>query len=109
MTDPRTFTAPPEAAGQRLDIFLTAQLEGVSRSRVQLLIDQGDVLIDAQPAKARHKLRGGETIQVLGEPHPAPLHATPEDIPLDVVYEDADMAVINKPAGMMVHAGAGTQ
>jgi 23S rRNA pseudouridine1911/1915/1917 synthase len=107
VTDLRTFIAPPESAGQRLDVYLTAQLEGVSRSRVQLLIDQGDVLVDNQPAKARHKLRGGESITVQGEPHPAPLHATPEAIPLDVVYEDNDMAVINKPAGMMVHAGSG--
>jgi len=107
VTDRRTFNAPPEAAGQRLDVYLTARLEGVSRSRVQMLIDQGDVLIDNQPAKARYKIRGGEIIAVLGEPNPAPLHATPEAIPLDVVYEDADMAIINKPAGMMVHAGSG--
>jgi len=107
VTDRRTFNAPPEAAGQRLDVYLTARLEGVSRPRVQMLIDQGDVLIDNQPAKARYKIRGGEIIAVLGEPNPAPLHATPEAIPLDVVYEDADMAIINKPAGMMVHAGSG--
>jgi 23S rRNA pseudouridine1911/1915/1917 synthase len=53
------------------------------------------------------KLRGGERIAITGEPHPAPLKATAEDIPLDVVFEDADLAVINKPAGMMVHAGSG--
>jgi 23S rRNA pseudouridine1911/1915/1917 synthase len=52
-------------------------------------------------------LRGGERIDITGEPHPAPLKATAEDIPLDVVFEDADLAVVNKPAGMMVHAGAG--
>ena len=53
------------------------------------------------------KLRGGERITITGEPHPAPLKAVPEAIPLDVVYEDADLAVVNKPAGMMVHAGSG--
>jgi 23S rRNA pseudouridine1911/1915/1917 synthase len=111
MTELRTIEAPAEAKGQRLDQFLAAQLEGVSRSRVQLLIDQGDVLVDAGRGgvreKASLKLRGGERIDITGEPHPAPLKATAEDIPLDVVYEDADLAVVNKPAGMMVHAGSG--
>ena len=98
---------PAEAAGQRLDQFLATQLEGVSRSRVQLLIEQGDVLVNGARPKASLKLRGGEHIVITGEPHPAPLKATAEDIPLDVVYEDADLAVVNKPAGMMVHAGSG--
>ena len=107
MTELRTIEAPAEAKGQRLDLFLAAQLEGVSRSRVQLLIDQGDVLVDGLREKASLKLRGGERIDITGEPHPAPLRATPEEIALDVIYEDADLAVINKPAGMMVHAGSG--
>jgi len=98
---------PGDAAGQRLDQFLTAQLEGVSRSRVQMLMDQGDVLIDGEREKASMKLRGGERITITGEPRPIPLKAMAEDIPLDVVYEDADLAVVNKPAGMMVHAGSG--
>jgi 23S rRNA pseudouridine1911/1915/1917 synthase len=79
----------------------------VSRSRIQLLIDQGDVLVNGRAEKASLKLRGGESIRITGEPHPAPLKAVPEDIPLDIVYEDSDLAVINKPAGMMVHAGSG--
>ena len=107
MSEQRTIAVPPEAAGQRLDHFLATQIEGVSRSRVQLLMEQGDVLVDGLRHKASLKLRGGEQIVVTGEPHPAPLHATPENIPLDVVFEDAHLAVINKPAGMMVHAGAG--
>jgi 23S rRNA pseudouridine1911/1915/1917 synthase len=107
LTELRTIEVPAEAKGQRLDLFLAAQLEGVSRSRVQLLIDQGDVLVDGLREKASLKLRGGERIDITGEPHPAPLRATPEEIPLDVIYEDADLAVINKPAGMMVHAGSG--
>ena len=107
MTDARTIVVPPEAAGQRLDHFLATQLEGVSRSRVQLLLDQGDVVIEGVRPKPALKLRGGESIVVTGEPHPAPLHATPEDIPLHVVFEDAALAVVDKPAGMMVHAGAG--
>jgi 23S rRNA pseudouridine1911/1915/1917 synthase len=107
MSELRTIAVPIESAGARLDRFLVAQLEGVSRSRIQLLLDQGDVLVDGETKKASLRLRGGETIQVTGEPHPAPLKAVPEAIPLDVVYEDDDIAVVNKPAGMMVHAGAG--
>jgi 23S rRNA pseudouridine1911/1915/1917 synthase len=107
MDNPRTILVPAEAAGQRLDHFLAAALPGVSRSRVQLLLEQGDVLVDGAHAKASRKLRGGEQILITGEPHPAPLRAVAEEIPLDVVYEDNDLAVINKPAGMMVHAGAG--
>jgi 23S rRNA pseudouridine1911/1915/1917 synthase len=72
-----------------------------------MLMDQGDVLVNGEREKASLKLRGGERITVTGEPHPAPLKAVAEDIPLDVVFEDADLAVVNKPAGMMVHAGSG--
>jgi 23S rRNA pseudouridine1911/1915/1917 synthase len=107
MDELRTIAVPVEAAGQRLDHFIATQLEGVSRSRVQLLLDQGDVLVNGAQVKASLKLRGGEQIAITGTPHPAPLKATPEDIPLDVVFEDAHLAVVNKPAGMMVHAGAG--
>src|SRR5271166_4705860 len=102
-----TIEVPGEAAGQRLDQFVAAQMEGVSRSRVQMLMDQGDVMVNGEREKASMKLRGGEQIVITGEPHPAPLKATAEDIPLDVVFEDADLAVVNKPAGMMVHAGSG--
>jgi 23S rRNA pseudouridine1911/1915/1917 synthase len=102
-----TMTVSPEHAGRRLDLFLAAELENVSRARVQELISAGKVVVDHAPAKASLKLRGGEQVIVLGPaPRPA-LRAMPEEIPLDVVYEDDDLAVINKPAGMMVHAGAG--
>src|ERR1035438_6464224 len=107
MTELRTIEVTAEAKGQRLDQFLAAALEGVSRSRVQLLMEQGDVLVNGLREKASLKLRGGERIDITGEPRPAPLKAMAEEIPLDVVYEDADLAVINKPAGMMVHAGSG--
>lgn len=107
MADACELVAPPEARGQRLDQFLAAQIEGVSRSRVQLLLEQGDVLVDGARPKASLKLRGGEVIVITGEPHPAPLKATAEDIPLRIVFEDSDLAVVDKPAGMMVHAGSG--
>jgi len=107
MDEQKTIAVPTEAAGQRLDQFVATQIEGLSRSRVQLLLDQGDVLVNGEREKASLRLRGGETISITGEPHPEPLKATAEDIPLDVIFEDKDLAVVNKPAGMMVHAGSG--
>jgi len=100
---------PAEAAGLRLDSWLTAQLEGVSRSRVQLLLEQGSVLVNGEVEKPSLRLEGGEQVDVLREPVLPPLKATPEAIPLDIIYEDADLSVINKPAGMLVHAGAGAR
>jgi 23S rRNA pseudouridine1911/1915/1917 synthase len=104
---PANFLATPEDAGKRLDQFLVMQLQDVSRSRVQQLISEQKVLLNGTPARASVKLRGGEMVAVLGEVQLPPLKAIAEDIPLDIVYEDDDLAVINKPAGMMVHAGAG--
>ena len=104
---PSVLTVAIEEAGARLDQFLVSKLAGVSRARVQQLIEQAQVVVDEKSAKASLRLRGGELIKVLGPAQREPLRATPEDIPLDVVYEDTDLAVINKPAGMMVHAGAG--
>ena len=102
-----TFIVPADAAGQRLDAWLARQLEGVSRERVQLLIDQEKVRLDGHSPRAAHRLRGGETVEVIGDPVRPPLKAFAEDIPLRVVYEDDALSVIDKPAGMMVHAGAG--
>ena len=106
-TFPITVVIRPEDSGKRLDAFLTARLDSISRARVQEMIAEGLVLVNDAPAKASLKLRGGERISVLGEAQRAPLKALAEDIPLDIVYEDDDLAVIDKPAGMMVHAGAG--
>jgi 23S rRNA pseudouridine1911/1915/1917 synthase len=102
-----TFTADPAAANLRLDQYLAQALPDISRARVQLLIEAGQVRIDGNLAKPKQKLHGGESIEIEGSPQPAPLHATPEDIPLDILHEDKHLAVINKPAGMMVHAGSG--
>jgi 23S rRNA pseudouridine1911/1915/1917 synthase len=104
---PRSLTADTSASGKRLDAWLAHAIPQISRARVQLLIGAGQVRVDGAVAKASHKLRGGEAIAIEGEPRPAPLHATPEDIPLSILYEDEFLAVIDKPAGMMVHAGAG--
>jgi 23S rRNA pseudouridine1911/1915/1917 synthase len=107
-TSIRTFTADPAAANLRLDQYLAQALLDISRSRVQLLIEGGQVRVDGHPAKPKQKLHGGESIEIEGTPQPAPLHAIAEDIPLHILHEDKHLAVINKPAGMMVHAGAGT-
>ena len=100
---------PEDAIGLRLDAWLVTQLEGVSRARVQLLLEQESVLIDGAAAKPSLKLRGGEHVEVLREPVLPPLRAVAEDIPLDIVYEDSDLSVINKPAGMLVHAAASSR
>jgi len=104
---PLQFTTTSEDAGKRLDHFLTTKLGDVSRARVQQLIAEQKVLVNDAAAKASLKLRGGERISVLGPAERAPLRAIAEEIPLDIVYEDDDLAIVNKPAGMMVHAGAG--
>jgi 23S rRNA pseudouridine1911/1915/1917 synthase len=105
-TPVHTITAPAEARGLRLDQYLAQAIPEISRSRVQLLIDHGQVMVDGAPAKPRHKVTPGEQIVISGSPRPAPLQATPEAIALDIVYEDKHLAIINKPAGMAVHAGA---
>jgi 23S rRNA pseudouridine1911/1915/1917 synthase len=102
-----TITVPQGHAGKRLDQFLATQLEDISRARVQELIASEKVLVDGTVAKPSIKLRGGEQITVLVPAARPALRAIAENIPLDIVYEDDDLAVVNKPAGMMVHAGAG--
>ncbi|GAC1357778.1 MAG: RluA family pseudouridine synthase [Acidobacteriaceae bacterium] len=101
-----TITTPAEAEGLRIDQYLARAIPEISRSRVQLLIEHGQVQVNGVPARPKHKLTPGETILITGAPRPAPLNATPENIPLDIVFEDDFLAVVNKPAGMMVHAGA---
>jgi 23S rRNA pseudouridine1911/1915/1917 synthase len=103
----RSFHAEAAAAGMRLDAYLAKAIPDISRARVVLLIDKGQVSVDGEPGKGKAKLKGGELIEIEGEPRPEPLHAEPEDIPLTIVYEDEDLAVVDKAAGMMVHAGAG--
>lgn len=105
---PSELTVTEEDAGFRLDHFLVSHLPDVSRVRVQQLVDQGKITVNGRQAKPSLKLKGSERIEVLGKVQPEPLRAVAEDIPLDIVYEDKDLAVVNKPSGMMVHAGAGS-
>ena len=99
-------TAGPEAAGERLDSFLAARLPGLTRSAAARLIETGQVLVDGKPARKSAKLAGGETVEVT-LPDPEPADALPQDIPLDVVYEDNDVIVVNKPSGLVVHPAPG--
>src|SRR6202030_4680194 len=103
---PVEFRPSSQDAGQRVDQFLASRLD-VSRAQVQHLISEEKVLVNDATPKPSLKLRGGECIAVLGSAARPPLRATAENIPLDIAYEDADLAIINKTAGMMVHAGAG--
>ena len=104
---PAVLLASADDSGRRLDQFLAAHIEDTSRARVQQLISEEKVLVNGEIVKASYRLRGDERIEVIGQVTLPPLRAHAEDIALDLVYEDDDLAVINKPAGMMVHAGAG--
>ncbi|HKN75251.1 MAG TPA: RluA family pseudouridine synthase [Candidatus Acidoferrum sp.] len=93
-------------AGERLDRYLASHLPDLSRTRIQELIEAGLVLVDGKPSKGAHRLRAGQNIALEAQARP-PMHAEAEAIPLDVLYEDDDVIVLNKAAGMTVHAGAG--
>lgn len=94
-----------DGAGQRLDQYLAAHLE-LSRSRLQALIASFAVLVDGAASRASHRLKGGEQL-VVKVPPPEPIAPQPEDLPLNVLFQDRDVLVLDKPAGMVVHPGAG--
>jgi 23S rRNA pseudouridine1911/1915/1917 synthase len=97
----------PEKEPTRLDQFLCGEMDGESRSNIQRLIENGHVLVDGREVRPSMKLKGGELIEVV-IPEPQPAIPLAEAIPLEVLYEDSDLIVINKGAGMVVHPGAGT-
>ena len=99
-------TATPEDKGCRLDQFLSDRLEELTRSAAQRLLEEGQVLLGDKPLKKNYKLTGGETLRV-DLPDPEPIDAVPQNIPLDIAYEDDDLLVINKPKGMVVHPAPG--
>jgi 23S rRNA pseudouridine1911/1915/1917 synthase len=102
------FVVTADDAGQRLDRFLTAQLPELSRNRIQSLMDDGHVLVDGAAKKPSHHVALGQTITV-NLPPPPPAGVESEPIPLEILYEDADLTVINKRAGMIVHPGVGAE
>jgi 23S rRNA pseudouridine1911/1915/1917 synthase len=103
---PQFFLVEDSEAGLRLDRVVTTRYPELSRTRVQELIEAGLILLDGKTAKGAHKLRAGQRIEVHAPQRP-PILAEAESIPLNVLYEDDDLLVIDKPAGMIVHAGAG--
>lgn len=95
-----------ETAGERLDKFLVRKAPELTRSHIQKLIECGDVQVNSKPQKAGYKSKGGEVVELM-LPAPEPTEILPEDLPLDIVYEDEDIIVVNKARGMVVHPAAG--
>lgn len=106
LAQPAHFLVPREAAGLRLDVFLARKSSHHSRSRLQDLIRQGFVRLNGKPARPKESVRSGDTVE-LEEPPIRPSHYQPEDISLNILYEDDDLLVLNKPPGLVVHPGAG--
>ena len=104
--EPILIRASEESKNQRLDAFLASSLDGLTRSQATRLIESGEVAVNGRAVSKSYKLAGGEDIAVT-LPEPEPVEAVPQDIPLDVVYEDADVIVVNKPSGMVVHPAPG--
>ena len=104
--EPILLRASEESKNQRLDAFLASSLDGLTRSQATRLIESGEVAVNGRAASKSYKLAGGEDIAVT-LPEPEPVEAVPQNIPLDVVYEDADVIVVNKPSGMVVHPAPG--
>jgi len=107
MDEQHEFIAPGEGEGGRLDQFVVRSMEGMTRATVQRLIDEGRVTVNGRVEKPSLKLRGGERV-VVEVPPPVPAVPQAEEIPLVILHEDSDLVVVNKPAGMVVHPGAGT-
>ncbi|WP_273431613.1 23S rRNA pseudouridine(1911/1915/1917) synthase RluD [Chitinibacter tainanensis] len=105
--DTRVLTVPADLAGTRLDAALAKILPDFSRSRMAGWIKDGQVLLDGAPATTKTKLWGGETLTVSIQPDPNEVAYVAEDLPLEVLYEDAALLIINKPAGLVVHPGNG--
>lgn len=101
-----TFHISAEDSGSRLDSYLAARINDWSRARIQRLIEDGDVLVNTHTSKPSYKLRAGDELEVELTP-PATVAFTPEDIPIEVIYEDDELIVVNKPAGLVVHPAAG--
>ena len=102
----RTLQVNPEDTGTRLDAWLAGQLPDVTRSAAARLCEEGRVTAAGKPLAKNYRLGGGEAVSV-ALPDPEPVDVAPQDIPLDVVYEDSDVIVVNKPKGLVVHPAPG--
>src|SRR2546429_8337680 len=103
---PTTLLVEKSLPNERLDAFLRSQFPTLSRGAVQRLIEQGDIRVDGDPVKATHHPRAGERIEIHW-PDATADTALPEALPLDILFEDAHLLVLNKPSGMVVHPSAG--
>ena len=101
-----TLTATSEDRGVRIDAWLAAHVEGLTRSAAAKLLESGGVAVNGVSAAKNYRLTGGETVEVT-RPEAEEIAVEPQDIPLDVVYEDEDVIVVNKPTGMVVHPAPG--
>lgn len=101
-----TKTLTADQAGERLDAFLARSLPDLTRSAAQRLLEEGAVTLGGMPAKKNTKTAPGDVVEVT-LPDPQPVEVVPQDIPLDIVYEDADVIVVNKPVGLVVHPAPG--
>ncbi len=106
MNSTRQLLFPEDRPPERLDVFIAECLPDISRSQLKKLIDSGRITLDGLTTKASNKLKGGESIQI-DLPPPEPIETLAEPIPLQILYEDHELIVINKPAGMVVHPAAG--
>lgn len=101
-----SFSFKADSAGVRIDKYLTEKLDGFTRSAVSRLIEEGNVIVSGKAVSKNYKLKAADSIDVF-VPDAVPLEASAENIPLDIVYEDSDLLVVNKPKGMVVHPAAG--
>lgn len=106
MIDTKLLTVEEDYASQRIDKYLSEKMENISRSAAQKLLDDGNVRVNFTVVSKNYKLKAGDRV-VVTVPEPKSLEAKPEDIPLDIRYEDSDLLVVNKPKGMVVHPAAG--
>lgn len=104
----RTLIVPPGQAPERIDVYIARSILGATRNKVQEAIDVGAVVVNGRTTRSNYKVRGGDEIAItLMKPPPIELIA--QDIPLDIIYEDGDLLVVNKPAGMVTHPGFGNR
>ena len=100
------FIATAEQTGERIDRFLSAQDTGLTRSAVQKLIEDGGVTVGGKKVSKNYKLHNGDSVEII-IPDPVELDVKPQDIPVEIVYEDSELLVVNKPKGMVVHPAPG--
>jgi 23S rRNA pseudouridine1911/1915/1917 synthase len=106
MAEIRTFLVESNDVGKRIDVFLSEKIEDMSRSRIQKLIEDNKIKVNAKEIKSNYKIKNGDEITV-EVPKPIMLQIQAEDIDIDILYEDDDIVVVNKPQGMVVHPAAG--